>query len=106
MTQRNSRLILITGAILGIVALFIDNGIIPFILFASICIIVSIFSVSVLSVLSVLLFIRPSLDIFGTYSFVLYSDLPAINIAGLVAIISIIISILIIYYDYLWIIQK
>jgi O-antigen ligase len=97
MTQRNSRLILIIGAILGIIALFIDNGIIPFILFASISILIALFSVSLLSILSVLLFVRPSLDIFGTYSFVLYSDLPAINIAGLVAIISIIISILIIY---------
>lgn len=97
MTQINSSIVLITGAVLGLIAIFIDKGIIPFILFASICILVSIFSVSLLSVLSVLLFIRPSLDIFGTYSFVLYSDLPAINIAGLVAIISIIISIFIIY---------
>jgi O-antigen ligase len=97
MTQINSSIVLITGAVLGLIAIFIDKGIIPFILFASICILVSIFSVSLLSVLSVLLFIRPSLDIFGTYSFVLYSDLPAINIAGLVAVISIIISIFIIY---------
>ena len=97
MTQKNSRLILIIGAILGLITLFINKGIAPFIIFASIGILVALFNLSLLSVLSVLLFIRPSLDIFGTYSLVLSNDLPAINIAGLVAIISIIISILIIY---------
>ncbi len=97
MTQKSSNIILIIGAILGLITLFIDKGIAPFIIFASLSILVALFNLSLLSVLSVLLFIRPSLDIFGTYSLALLSEMPAINIAGLVAIISIIISILIIY---------
>lgn len=93
-----SRVILLVGAlVLFSGVMLLDRGVAPFILLAALLIFVSIIRLSVPAVFYTLLIIRPSLDIFGAYVFIISSNLPSINIAGIVALISIIVSIILIY---------
>lgn len=97
MTQKNSNIILILGVILSLGLLVVNRGIAPFAILASLLIGMSLLTVSLSAILYILVFIRPSLDILGTYSIILTPQLPTINIAGLVALISIFISSIIMY---------
>lgn len=93
-----SRVILLAGALFLLLgAMLLDRGIAPFILLASLALFIGIIRFSVPAVFYTLLIIRPSLDIFGGYVFVISPNLPSINIAGIVALISIIVSIILIY---------
>lgn len=97
MTQINSKIILLLGGILCIFALFINSNIYTFILLAVLIFSIVLLRISINLLFYFLLFIRPSLDILGDYSMTISPDLPAVNIAGLVAIISIIVSLMIIH---------
>lgn len=57
---------------------------------------VALLTISLDLLLITLIFIRPSLDILGNISVQLSNDLPPINIAGMIAVISIILSLVII----------
>lgn len=98
MTLNPFRGILLIGTLLLFLgAMLLDRGIAPFILLAALALFMSIIRLSVPAVFYMLLIIRPSLDIFGSYVFVISPNLPSINIAGIVALISIIVSIILIY---------
>lgn len=97
MIHKNFSFILLLGGILGIFALFINSSIYTFILLAVLIFSIVLLRISIHLLFYFLLFIRPSLDILGDYSIIISPDLPAVNIAGLVAIISILVSFIIIY---------
>lgn len=97
MTQISSNIILVLGGLMGIIALFVHSNIFSFILLGILILTIVLFRVSLNILFYLLLFARPSLDIMGRYSIVISNDLPSINISGILAVLSIIVSIVIIY---------
>lgn len=97
MTQINSKVLLGLGGVLGFLALFINSDIYTFILLSVLILGLVLLRASINLLFYFLILIRPSLDILGNYSIVISPDLPSINIAGIVAIISILVSFIIIY---------
>ena len=97
MTQRNFSFLLLLGGVLGFLALFINSDIYNFILLSVLISGLVLLRLSINLLFYFLILIRPSLDILGNYNIVLSPDLPSINIAGIVAIISILVSFIIIY---------
>lgn len=70
-----------------------DNGIAPYLLVSGALLFGIISAVSTVGLLYVLILVRPSLDIFSDYGLTLVQGLPSINLAGIIAILSIILSI-------------
>ncbi|MGA1046624.1 MAG: hypothetical protein ACO3UU_01320 [Minisyncoccia bacterium] len=97
MTQINSNIILVLGGLMGIGALLVNSNIFSFIFIGILILIIVLFRVSVNILFYLLLCTRPSLDILGKYSITLFPEFPTINIAGIIAVLSIIVSIVIIY---------
>lgn len=97
MSQITPKLILAFGVVIIFLILFLNLGIEAFILASALVLGATLLGVSLLSSFYVLIFIRPSLDIFGQYSIVFSSQLPSINVAGFVAIISILVSLFILW---------
>jgi O-antigen ligase len=97
MTQINSNIILVLGGGIGILALFFNSNIATFIFIAIFILVLTLFRLSINILFYFLLLIRTSLDIFGQYSIKLLPEFSSINIAGLVATLSIIVSLIIIY---------
>lgn len=97
MTQINSNIILVLGGLMGIGALLFNSNIFSFIFIGILILIIVLFRVSVNILFYLLLCTRPSLDILGKYSITLFPEFPTINIAGIIAVLSIIVSIVIIY---------
>ncbi|MEY2986009.1 MAG: hypothetical protein RJB24_238 [Candidatus Parcubacteria bacterium] len=97
MIHKNFSFLLLLGGGLGFLALFINSDIYTFILLSVLILGLVLLRVSINLLFYFLILIRPSLDILGNYSIVISPDLPSINIAGIVAIISILVSFIIIY---------
>ncbi len=81
-----------TGLLSLFLILFSDAGIGLAVILGAVITGTVLLAISLESIIYILLFVRPSLDIFGTFAVSLIPGLPSINIAGMIAIISIILS--------------
>jgi hypothetical protein len=94
MTQKNSRLILGLGAISLLICTALNVSSAIFIAVIIGWVLVVLLLISLEAALFFLIFLRPSIDILSSYNF---PDFPIINLGAIIAIITIVLSIMYMY---------